>query len=192
MRMEFEKNLGRSVAHSSYQSEESTELPETLIGSTTMKERWLLKVILLQDDAIDWLVEHLDPNWLPDSQLREVVARRFMTHLAGTWTGIGAFLNDFDSEPIRTLITEASTGELVQRADGTRHVQKAKLDISLDKIAESVKQIRDKFIDQKIAELSQRAEAPALSHDERVELLREQQHLRQLKRQPLLPLGEAH
>jgi hypothetical protein len=46
--------------------------------------------------------------------------------------------------------------------------------------------LRNQFIDRQVAALSYRASQPGTNEEEGVELLREQQQLRLLKRQPLI------
>jgi len=49
----------------------------------------------------------------------------------------------------------------------------------------------DQFIDRQLAALTHRTSQPETTDDARLEMMREQQTLRQLKRQPLTPLAGA-
>jgi len=51
--------------------------------------------------------------------------------------------------------------------------------------------LRNQFLDRQIAVLLQRANQPETAEDERLDLLRQQQELRRLKRQPLVPIAAS-
>ena len=59
---------------------------ETRPGTT---EYWLLKLLLLHDETMEWVCAHLDPHWVQHSRVREIVILRLglrgLRRLAGEW-----------------------------------------------------------------------------------------------------------
>jgi len=53
-------------------------------------------------------------------------------------------------------------------------------------LADIMKRLRDQFVDRQLAQLVQRMNQPDAPDSDRVELLKQQQALRQLKQQPLV------
>ena len=84
-------------------------------------------------------------------------------------------LTELEDAAVRSLVTEAVSE---QREIPNRAQQ----------VADVVKRLRDQFIDRRLAGLVQRMHLPTLQDSERVELLQQQQALRQLKKQSLVPL----
>jgi hypothetical protein len=125
---------------------------------------------------MDWLVAHLDPNWIQHSVLKDVVARRLQAHSDSSWRSIGSFLDGFEAPQIRSLITEATMDE--------REIPNPE-----QQLADLTVRLRNQFIDRQLAALTLRISQPEMSDAEKVELLREQQQLKQNKRQPLTPLA---
>ncbi len=152
----------------------ASETTEPLTPPST-HEHWLLKLLLLNDDAAPWLALHLDLKWIQHAAVREIVARRLAAQADESWHGVAAFLNETDSTKVRNLITEITTD-----AREIQNVPQQLADITL--------RLRTAFIDRQLAALTQRTAQPDLSDDERLKLLQEQQELRQLKRSPLAAL----
>jgi DNA primase len=156
---------------------------ETGTGSTTSvrpsnPEFWLLKLVLLHDELVRWAALNLDVKWIQHAQVRQIVARRLAAQANETWQNLAAFLAKCESPEMRSLITEASAEE---RAIPNPEQQLA--DVTL--------RLRNQFLDRQIAALTYQASQPESKEAERLDLLRQQQQLRQLKRQPLSPLSGA-
>jgi len=143
------------------------ELPSAL-------ETWLLKILLLHDDLLDWAMMHLDPLWVQHSVAREIILRRLAAHTNGNWRSLAAFLGECETAEMQNLITEAVAEE---RAIHNPSVQLS--DIAL--------RLRNQFIDREMAGLIQRLNQPETSETEHLDLLRRQQEMRALKRHPLEP-----
>ena len=90
---------------------------------------------------------------------------------------MAALLANLESEAARSLITEASTDE--------RPIPNPE-----QQLKDILLRLRNQFIDRQLTALTQRASQPELPEAEQHELLRRQAELRQLKRQPLLPLAD--
>jgi DNA primase len=135
-------------------------------------EYWLLKLLLLHDDLVTWAAAHLDPGWLQHPLARQIVAQRLAADANQTWTSLAAFLDECETPEMRSLVTEA-TAEPRPIPNPSQQLP----DLAL--------RLRNQFIDRQFAALMQRANQPECSEAERLDLLRQQQQLRQLKRQPI-------
>ncbi len=165
-----------SAAEDEYFDSAATESAEASIPRPSMLESWLLKLVLRHEPAMDWLCSHLDSAWIQHVQVRDITTRRLKTHREGNWRSIGSFLDEFDSGAVRSLITELiSDDREIPNPD--------------QQLADVVLRVRNQFVDQQIAALTQRLSQPGLPDAENVALLQQLQQWRQFKRQPLAPLA---
>ncbi len=137
-----------------------------------MLESWLLKLTLRHDPGMDWLAAHLDPSWVQHPQVRDIITRRLSAHREGNWRSIGALLDEFESPAVRSLITELISDE--------REIPNPD-----QQLADVVLRIRNQFVDQQMAALTQQLSQPGLTDAQNVELLQHLQQWRQYKKQPL-------
>lgn len=181
VRMEFRKS---PVARPAVRDEESFEEAEPSaleIVRPSTPELWLLKLMLKHEAALDWLQAHLNPDWIPHASVREIVGRRLALHARGVWQSLGLFLDGFESAETRGLITEAAAEE-------------REIPNPMQQLTDLTLRLRNQFVERQLAALAQRLAQPELSEDSKLDLLRQDQRLRQFKRQPLIPLpqpGEA-
>jgi DNA primase len=154
----------------------AAEAEQETIPRPAMLETWLLKLTLRHDPGVDWLAAHLDPGWIQHPHVRDIVSRRLRAQQEGNWRSLGAFLDGFESASLRSLITEMTCDE---RAIPNPDQQ----------LADVVLRIRNQFVDQQMAALTQQLSQPGLSDAQNVELLQHLQQWRQFKKQPLGPLA---
>jgi len=129
-------------------------------------------LIFLHEDLVDSCATMIQPEWIPNALALQIFSKRVEAHRAGTWSSLGAFLGECDSPETRNLVTEAATEDRLL----------AKPEQQLMDVAT---RLRNQFIERQLAALMHRANQPELSDEQRVELLRQQQELRELKRKPL-------
>ncbi|HXI72913.1 MAG TPA: CHC2 zinc finger domain-containing protein [Verrucomicrobiae bacterium] len=177
VRAEFKKNPAAHVAPRESE-EESFETAEPEMARPSAFEFHLLKLLFLHDELVPWLSLHLDPEWISHPQVRQVVGQRIAAQREETWQSLGAFLDGCDSPGIRSLVTEAVT-------------QERKLPNLEQQLADVTLKLRNQFLDRKIAACLQRASQPEISDADKIELLREQQQLREQKRTGLSAGGEG-
>jgi len=139
-------------------------------------EYWLLKLVLLHDELVEWAIAHVDPAWLLHSVARQIIAARLEAHKGQTWTSLPAFLDQCESQEQRNLTTEATTEERL-------------IPNPSQQLSDVTLRLRNQFLDRQGAVLLQKMNQPETSDAERIELLRQQQELRSRKRQPLAPLN---
>jgi hypothetical protein len=129
-------------------------------------------LLLLHDDLADWAALHLDPGWLSHSLVRQIIASRIEAHKGHRWTGLAAFLDQWEVPEIQNLITEAT-------ADARP------LPNPPQQLADVCLRLRNQAFERQMAALMLRLNQPDISEEDRLSLLRQQQELRALKRQPL-------
>ena len=139
-------------------------------------EFWLLKLVLLHEDSAEWVQAHLDLNWVQHERVRQTISLRLAGQANDTWRGIAAFLAECEQGEMQNLITEATAEN--------RAVANAQ-----QQLGDILLRLRNQFIDRQLAALTQRAHQPGTGEEEHLRVMREQQALRELKRQPLTPLA---
>ena len=132
--------------------------------------------MLVHEEAPDWTHAHLDPAWVQHPHVREIVTRRLALRGEENWQGVATFLTQCESAAMRSLITEATADD--------RPIANA-----MQQLGDIALRLRNQDIDRQLNALNQRAAQPELGDAERLQLMQEQQALRQLKRQPLKPLS---
>jgi DNA primase len=178
VRKEFTKTTTAPVvaAEDEYFDSAAAETEEAIPRPTT-PELWLLKLALRHDAGMDWLVAHLDPNWIQHPSVKDILTRRLKAHAEGTWRSMGLFLDEFESTSVRGLMTELiSDDREIPNPD--------------QQLADLTLRLRNLFVDRQMAALTQRLSQPEANESEHLELMREQQQWRQYKRQPLAPLSQ--
>jgi DNA primase len=138
-------------------------------------ELHLLKILLLNDELVGWTALHLDANWIVHRLIRQTVSARLDACEHETWHSLAEFLDGCESAPQRSLITEAVADE-------------RKLPNPETQLADVTLKIRNHFLDQQIAALTQKISSSETGDSQKLEFLHHQQQLKQQKRLPLSPL----
>lgn len=112
-------------------------------GDSVSKRDWALLHFLLKDDEhVQWIQEKLDPTWLSNGRVREIVTARFKLHQEQTWKDIPAFLSLFEDDATQELIHEAIMRPMVENKDGMRISHQQELPRALDQLAEILALLR--------------------------------------------------
>jgi DNA primase len=135
----------------------------------------LLKLLLLHDELVAWAALHLDVSWMVHPLARQIVIQRLGAQTDETWKSLAAFLDECETSEMRALVTGAVAED-------------RKIPNPEQQLADVTLKLRNQFLDRQIAALMQKASQPEVSETQKVELLREQQKLREQKRAPLSPL----
>jgi DNA primase len=160
-----------------------SEAPEESLAEEVQPQRpspqeyWLLKLLFLRDESAAWMAANLDPGWIQHALVRQIILLRLEAERNHSWQNLGTFLDQCESPQMQSLITEAASE---QRAIPNPAQQLA--DVAL--------RLRNQFIDRQLQDLTRRANLPECPDAERIVLLREQQELRELKRQLIPPPPE--
>ena len=131
--------------------------------------------LLLHDELVAPAALHLDPELDFKSARARKLSQRLAAQTNETWKNLAAFLDECDSPEMRNLVTEAAAED--------RKIPNPEM-----QLADVILKLRNQFLDRQIAVLTQKASQPEISDAEKIELLREQQKLREQKRTPLSPL----
>ena len=166
VRAEFKKAHRQKPA--SPAAERETEAATQDTPRPSPQEFRLMKLLLIDDEPVDWVIAHLDLNWVRHPTVRQVLSLRFAAHANGAWRGVATLVTELDNASARSLVTEALSE---QREIPNRGQQ----------IADVILRLRNQFIDQQLMALKQRDSTAGLSASEQGEFLR----LHQAKRQPL-------
>ena len=149
--------------------------PETL-NCPSPHELHLLKLLFLHEELAVWAALHLDLNWISHPLARQIVTQRLAAQAAETWKSLAAFLDECETSEMRALVTEVVAED-------------RKIPNPEQQLADVVLKLRNQFLDRQIVTLTQKVSQPEMDETKRIELLREQQALRERKRAPLTPLN---
>ena len=169
VRSEFGK-LSFSRPQATDDSQGSPPEPET-VPRPAIGEIWLLKLLLANEELLDWAGARLDLNWIEHPLVRQIVGARLEAHRNQTWRSLADFLGQC-SLASQALITEVSAEQRVLPNPGQQL-----RDITL--------RMRNQFITRKMNAVLRELEQPGLSDEHRLDLLRQQQDLRLFKQTPL-------
>jgi hypothetical protein len=181
--MEFKKlNPPRFLAKPSTEDALTSPLtPEPAGLRPSAPEYWLLKILFIHEDLVEWAAAHLDVNWLRHPLVRTIVSARLNAFSDGTWQGLPAFLHQMEDPITRQLITEAAS----EKREIPEPEKALKGDAARKGIVET---LRNDYLDQQMAELQRRAGQANLSEDEIARIETQKMEIRQMKRQSLHPL----
>ena len=142
-----------------------------LIDPPSQQEQWLLRLSFYDDAFSDWIADCLDPRWVKHEQVRAIIKR-------ATESGIpvDVLVSELDEISGRLLTAAlASDGEIPNPARQLRDL---------------VTRLRDRFLDQRLLELTRLTAQPNLPEAELLGVLEEQKDLRVQKLEEL-PLGPS-
>ncbi len=182
MRAEFKK-----VPRSGSMPAESEQEPIPAVGAPSPHELVLLKLLLDTDEHVDWAARNIKTEWIEHGQAREIISERLKIHQRNQWQGLAEFIARF--ETAQALITEVVMQPLVADVDGTSFQRNKPLPNPERQLADVALTLRNQFIDRQMASLMQRVSHPETNDADRLNLLRQQQELRSLKRQPIFSLA---
>jgi DNA primase len=177
IRSEFKKApTTKNASQKSESDEESFESAEPVaeFARPSPIEFHLLKLLLLHDDLARWAALHLDMNWIAHPQIRQLVDLRVAAQEHETWHSLAEFLDSCESAEQRGLITEAVAAD-------------RKIPNPETQLADVALKLRNQFLDRQIGALTQKISSPETADAEKIQLLHEQQQLKQQKRAPLKP-----
>lgn len=175
VRAEFKKIPSVKISTIEEEAESFENAAKTVVERPSPSEFHLLKLLLLHDDLVPQGASHLDLNWISNPLIHEIIGRRLAALKIVSWKNIGAFLDEFNSEEARNLVTEAAA-------------QDRKIPNPEMQLADVILKLRNQFLDRQIAALTQKVSGTEISDAERIELLQRQKNLREQKRSSLAPL----
>lgn len=178
-RKEFQRALkaGSGPASGVEEDEVSEATSEAApVAAPGEREFWLLRLVLMDDEHIDWVAAHLDPAWIEHPVVRRIVAERLALHQAGGWSGLGHLMELLGDTAASGLVTQAAA-DAQKKGDLARN------------LAETIRLLRNDAYDREIEQLKLRLAQPGLLEDAAVAILRRQTELRSAKSVPLARIG---
>ena len=169
VRLEFKKQPHKVAASAPQTPEVEAEAQD---APPSMGESWLLRLLLINDDLVEWVATRLDPTWIEHRLIRRIVEERLDSHRKGTWTSVAAFLAERDDPAIQALVTEAAT---IERP----------LPNPAQQLQDVILKLRNQHLTNQMAALLQQAEQPGISDEERLNVLKKREDLRMAKKKPL-------
>jgi DNA primase len=179
VRVEFTKVKSSEFRVQSSENDDATLNPEPQTANFAVRpsahEFHLLKLLLQHEELVAPTTLHLDLNWIQNALARQIISQRLAAQANETWQSLGAFLDECESPEARSLVTEAVAED--------RKIPNPELQLS-----DLILKLRNQFLDRQIAALTQKISQPQTADAEKMDLLREQQKLKEQKRTPLSPL----
>ena len=154
------------------ESSESVPDDEVELTPPTEREFWLLRFLLSDDEHMDWVSQHLDPQWIQHPAVRRSAEARIQAHQSHSWRGVPALIDELQDDAAASLITQAV-------ADG-----KGSSDLSRN-ITEAIRMLRNDWADRRLSALKLRIGQPGLLESDAVAIINEQGEMRRLKLQPM-------
>lgn len=182
VRSEFKKTL----RHMPEMGEEPDDVPAEVepIQKPPSQEEWLLRLLLENDDYVEWISGFLNLNWLIHPSVRFVVSARIEGFETQTWPGLATWLSQLEDTALRNFITQILTDRRpMTEPEATLKGVPMKPGL--------IQNLRDKFIDRQILALQQQISDPALDDKTKLDILSQKARLRQLKREPLSPKADS-
>ncbi len=181
VRAEFAK-LARVRGPAAAPSEEPMpDAEREVVPPIPPREHWLLRLVLTNDDLVPWVAERLDFNWLQHATVRRLIETRIAALISNSWTSVAGFLDQFQDDVSRNLITEI----VADKHQIPEPEKTLKGDPSWGDKRGILEQLREEFIERQLAALRVQMTQPQTTEVQQVELLRQQQALRDMKRKPL-------
>lgn len=184
VRTEFEKSPLSEPELPDLPTESMPESGPEPIARANAHEEWLLRLLLENDDFVDWIAAHLDLQWVSHPSVRFVVAARLQAHGDQSWPGLATWLSQLEEPMLRNFVTQLLTDQRpAPAADAILKGTPQKPGV--------VQTLRDKFIDRQLAAMQQQLANPDLTDEQKLSLMTQLPQWRQMKRQPLAPLADA-
>ena len=148
-----------------------------------------LRLLLQNDENVQWVAQHLQTAWLTNPLVCEVTTRRLRLHEDHQWLGLPSFLSSFEDAAVKDLLGEVLMRPLVQHRDGTSHRVQEEIPRPLEQLADVVLKFRNESLERETAQLNQRLGNPELAAEEQASIVQRLAAIRQEKRAALQPIN---
>ena len=187
MRSEFAKTKpARTARPSRWEEEESFvessdtgesfDAAEPEIERPSAKEFWLLKILLIDDEAPAEFAPYVNLQWIGHPHVRDIVDKVLKAHTEDAWRGAAALLSSLEDPRVQALASEALA-------------ERRKIPDPKAQVADILLTLRNQYIDRELASLNHLASQPDTPDEKQEEILLLQQEWRKMKRDPLVPPG---
>ncbi|MDX1953805.1 MAG: DNA primase [Verrucomicrobiota bacterium] len=167
--------LSQNPVRPTPESEETLHAEESSPPSTM--EYWLLKLILVSDEPLEWVHTHLDLNWIHHPIVRTILGLRLSPTEDGFWPLLPSIMDRLPDQQSRNLLSEAAS-----EGRSIPNLQQQLNDILI--------KLRNAHLDAQLSTMKAAIETPGLSQDQQLQILRDQNRLRSMKKSPLVPISD--
>lgn len=157
---------------------ESFDAAEPELPRPSTKEFWLLKILLIDDEAPVEFAPYVNLQWIVHTHVREIVDKILKAHAENTWRGAAAMLSEFEDSRMQALASEALA-------------EQRKIPDPKAQVADILLTLRNQYIDRELASLNHLASQPDTPDAKQDEILLLQQEWRKMKRDPLIPPAQS-
>ena len=178
VRAEFKKHKRGFQPSEPQFDEPPPEEAEHPVAKPEPVELWLLKLVLTERDSTEWLESHLDPDWVTNPAVREILQQHFALLAGNPDAGMPELLDTLQADAFKRLATEAV-------ADGRAIHDPAR------QLKDIVLRLRNQFIKRRLAEIQHKLHEVGKDEDKLKSSLAERAQLKELTRHPLEPLAGA-
>ena len=172
VRAEFRKLAASPRRAADEAAEPPAEPARAEVPRPSAPEFWLLKLLLPDDELLDWARDHLRTDWIQHPAVRRIVEARLEPATEGKPSTVAALLHQVDDPAAQSLMTEA----VAERRQIPNRAQQ---------LADVARRLRDQSVDSQMAALARRLADPALAPEEQTACQREREALRLVKQQPV-------
>lgn len=164
---------GRKAGDSQERLESEGE-PDSGEWRPGVHESWLLKLVLSRDELVKWASDHLNPVWIKNPLVREILELRLTPNAEGAHPEPAVLLGNVADDRCRRLITEAM-------------VEEREIPNPARQLEDVVLRLRNDHLDAKLSELMARLGDVSLAESEKAKILEARAKLTLIKRTPLSP-----
>jgi DNA primase len=176
VRAEFKRAGGRPAPLEP--GEEEYEVEAEPLAPPNALELGLVKLLFADEQLVRVAAANLNPAWLMHPTVRRIVQARLAADAHDAWQGVAAFMDELTEDAARQLVAEvAISGRAIPSPE--------------QQLNDILLRLRNQALDLELAALTQRAAQPETPDSERLELLRRQQQIHLLKRQPFAAIAPA-
>ncbi len=154
---------------------------ESASARPNQTEVWLLKFVFNDESVVEWISDHLDPQWIDNPAVRSIIGARILAHRQGTWNGPAGFMDTIEDVAAKNLLAEmlCDSRPLPNAMENLRGGPGK---------TGTVERLRNVFLDKAITQKTAEAAQPQLSRDDSERITGELMELKRVRRQPLAPL----
>ncbi len=163
-----------SFAETEADTGESFDAAEPEIARPSPKEFWLLKLLLIDEEAPVEFAPCVNLQWISHPQAREIVDKILKAHAENAWRGPAALLSAIEDSRAQALASEAMA-------------EQRKIPDPKAQVADILLTLRNQYIDRELASLNHLACQPDTPDEKQEEIMRLQQDWKRMKRDPLIP-----
>lgn len=142
------------------------------VARPSQNELWLLKILLLSEEALGVAVENLNPSWVLHGLVRHIVQSRMTAGEDGQFPAPAALLQQLPDDESRRLVSECL-------------VESRSLPNPAQTVRDLITKLRNQSLDLEMERLRQKIADPTLSEDERFDIPNRMASLRLQKAQKI-------